>query len=140
MAIYCFRSMTYCLYKMRKPRMTKLGQGVEFRAHYPIYFCIYTRSVSYNGLALSLRCSGWCTSWIFNNHFADFSPSKSLSGKEYPPISFSRIFTIHSSIHILFHENCIQYWSNSGTEMFGLVCVVNFSTIIFRNFFAILEG
>ena len=38
MAIYCFRSMTYSLYKMRKPRMTKLGQGVGVRAHYPTIF------------------------------------------------------------------------------------------------------
>ena len=29
MAIYCFRSMTYSLYKMRKPRMTKLRQVSE---------------------------------------------------------------------------------------------------------------
>ena len=28
--------MTYSLYKVRKPRMTKLGQGVGVRAHYPI--------------------------------------------------------------------------------------------------------
>ena len=27
--------------KMRKPRMTKLGQGVGVRAHYPIYFSLY---------------------------------------------------------------------------------------------------
>ena len=27
--------MTYSLYKVRKPRMTKFGQGVGVRAHYP---------------------------------------------------------------------------------------------------------
>ena len=37
---------TYNIYKVRKPKMTKLGQVVEVRAQYPIvclavYICIY---------------------------------------------------------------------------------------------------
>ena len=32
-----FSKHDYSLYKVRKPRMTKLGQGVGVRAHYPIY-------------------------------------------------------------------------------------------------------
>ena len=43
MASYCFRSMTYSLYKMRKPRMTKLGQGVGVRAHCPITLVFWRR-------------------------------------------------------------------------------------------------
>ena len=31
-----FSKNDYSLYKARKPRMTKLGQGVGVRAHYPI--------------------------------------------------------------------------------------------------------
>ena len=31
-----FSKHDYSLYKARKPRMTKLGQGVGVRAHYPI--------------------------------------------------------------------------------------------------------
>ena len=30
-----FSKHDYSLYKVRKPRMTKLGQGVGVRAHYP---------------------------------------------------------------------------------------------------------
>ena len=30
-----FSKQDYSLYKARKPRMTKLGQGVGVRAHYP---------------------------------------------------------------------------------------------------------
>ena len=33
-----FSKHDYSLYKARKPRMTKLGQGVGVRAHYPIVF------------------------------------------------------------------------------------------------------
>ena len=33
-----FRSLLYSTNKVRKPRKTKLGQGVEVRAHYPIHF------------------------------------------------------------------------------------------------------
>ena len=36
MVIYNFLSMLYSIHKVRKHRMTKLGQGVEVRAHYPI--------------------------------------------------------------------------------------------------------
>ena len=32
-----FSKHDYSLYKARKPRMTKLGQGVGIRAHYPIH-------------------------------------------------------------------------------------------------------
>ena len=31
-----FSKHDYSLYKVREPRMTKLGQGVGVRAHYPI--------------------------------------------------------------------------------------------------------
>jgi len=33
-----FSKHDYSLYKVRKPRMTKLGQGVGVRAHYPSDF------------------------------------------------------------------------------------------------------
>ena len=32
-----FSYHTYSIYKVRKPRMTKLGLGVEVRAHYPMH-------------------------------------------------------------------------------------------------------
>ena len=34
----CFSYYAYSIYKVRKPRMTKLGQGVGVRAHYPIVY------------------------------------------------------------------------------------------------------
>ena len=40
-----FSKHDYNLYKARKPRMTKLGQGVGVRAHYPIQF-LFTKGVS----------------------------------------------------------------------------------------------
>ena len=36
MVIYYFRSLLFSIYNVRKPRITKLGQGVEVRAHYPM--------------------------------------------------------------------------------------------------------
>ena len=36
-----FSKRDYSLYKVRKPRMTKLGQGVGVRAHYPIIIIIF---------------------------------------------------------------------------------------------------
>ena len=40
-----FSEHAYSIYKVRKPRMTELGQGVGVRAHYPIQ-CIEHKGVS----------------------------------------------------------------------------------------------
>ena len=53
-----FSKHDYSLYKVRKPRMTKLGQGVGVRAHYPTFcfqFIIPKYSYYYNYLQLLCR-------------------------------------------------------------------------------------
>ena len=82
-----FRSMpTYSIYKVRKPRMTKLEQGVEVRAHYPIYlldFTVLTCTSSAGGAegeweeVSSSSCSA-SSSFVSSSLFS-LSPSSSLS-------------------------------------------------------------
>ena len=49
-----FSQHAYSTYKVRKPRMTKLGQSVEVRAHYPsaqiihLYIILYSVQCTYN--------------------------------------------------------------------------------------------
>ena len=48
-----FVAYAYSIYKVRKPRMTNLGQGVEVRAHYPISYIL-------------IRCIVWgCQPYFF---------------------------------------------------------------------------
>ena len=56
-----FSLHAYSNYKVRKPKMTKLGQGVEVRAHYPIETCSLRFETSWYSGKLSPWCSVFST-------------------------------------------------------------------------------
>ena len=54
-----FSKHDYSLYKVGKPRMTKLGQGVGVRAHYPNVYCMSYIHVNGNNVIFTLYNLGW---------------------------------------------------------------------------------
>ena len=57
MGIYYLRSMpTYSFYIVCKPRMTKLGQGVEVMAHYPNF---ENNKCGEHSMIFQVEVNGW---------------------------------------------------------------------------------